>query len=291
MDSGILNVAKPIGLSSFGVVRSIGRLPGIVKIGHGGTLDPAADGVLPVLVNAATRLADFVHAWPKTYVATAAFGYTSDTYDREGTITPSGDARQVDPAAIAAQLPGFTGRISQVPPMFSALKQGGEALYRKARRGETVVREPRYVQVDDIRLLDYDPETATGRLEVVCGQGTYVRSLVHDLGQRLGPGAYLAGLRRTAYGPLRWEEAITPARLNEGTHDWPSRLLPMELPLRDWPGLQLSQDDAVAVTHGRSVAAPDSGSGRYRLLDEAGRLLGWGVVEAGRIQPKAVFAP
>jgi tRNA pseudouridine55 synthase len=291
MDSGILNVAKPIGLSSFGVVRTIARLPGIVKIGHGGTLDPAADGVLPVLVNTATRLADFVHAWPKTYVATAVFGYTSDTYDREGTITPSGDPRQVDGAAIAAQLPGFTGRIAQVPPMFSALKQGGEALYRKARRGETVVREPRYVQVDLIRLLGYNPETATGRLEVVCGQGTYVRSLVHDLGQRLGAGAYLAGLRRTAYGPLRWEEAITPAQLREGNHDWPRWLLPMELPIRDWPGLQLNQDDALAVVRGRTIAAPDGGSGRYRLLDEAGRLLGWGVVEAGRIQPKAVFAP
>jgi tRNA pseudouridine55 synthase len=291
MDSGILNVAKPIGLSSFGVVRSIARLPGIVKIGHGGTLDPAADGVLPVLVNAATRLADFVHAWPKTYVATAVFGYTSDSFDREGTITPYGDPGQVDPDAIAAQLPGFTGRIAQVPPMFSALKQGGEALYRKARRGETVIRAPRYVQVDLFRLLDYDPETATGRLEVVCGQGTYVRSLVHDLGQRLGAGAYLSGLRRTAYGPLRWQDAITPAQLREGNHDWPRRLLPMELPLREWPGVHLNRDDAVAIAHGRSVAAPDAGGGRYRLLDGAGRFLGWGVVEAGRIQPKAVFAP
>ena len=291
MDSGILNVAKPIGLSSFGVLRSIGHLPGIVKIGHGGTLDPAADGVLPVLVNAATRLADFVHLWPKTYVATAVFGLTSDTYDREGSITPAGDPGQVSAAAIAAQLPSFTGSIYQVPPMFSALKQGGEPLYRKARRGETVVRAPRTVRVDQIRLLDYQPETATARLQIVCGQGTYVRSLVHDLGQRLAAGAYLLGLRRTAYGPLRWEDAVTPAALREANGEWSSWLLPLELPIRDWPGLRLDREDVEAVTHGRSIAAPDSGGGPYRLLDESGRLLGWGVADAGRIQVKAVFAP
>ena len=291
MDSGILNVAKPIGLSSFQVVRSIGRLPGIVKIGHGGTLDPAADGVLPVLVNAATRLADFVHLWPKTYVATAVFGFTSDTYDREGSITPAGDPGQVTGATIEGQLPFFTGTIAQVPPMFSALKQGGEALYRKARRGETVVRAPRTIQVDLIRLLDYHAETATARLQIVCGQGTYVRSLVHDLGQRLAIGAYLSGLRRTAYGPLRWEDAVTPTALGEAADEWSRWLLPLELPIRDWPGLRLDPEDAEAVTQGRSIPAPDGEGGRYRLLDATGRLLGWGVLEAGRVRPKAVFAP
>jgi len=291
MDSGILNVAKPIGFSSFGVVRSIARLPGIVKIGHGGTLDPAADGVLPILVNAATRLADFVHGWPKTYVATAVFGFTSDTYDSEGTITPYGDSVQVTAAGIAAQLPGFTGTIAQVPPMFSALKQGGEALYRKARRGESVIRAPRAVQVHRIQLLDHDPESGTARLEIVCGQGTYIRSLVHDLGERLGSGAYVAGLRRTAYGPLQWDGALAPAQLLEAKSDWTRWLLPMELPLKDWPALRLNRDQAEAVSHGRTVTAPDAESGRYRLVDEAGRLLGWGVAEAGRVQPKAVFLP
>jgi tRNA pseudouridine55 synthase len=291
MDSGILNVAKPIGLSSFGVVRSITGLPGIVKIGHGGTLDPAADGVLPVLVNAATRLADFVHRWPKTYVATAVFGYTSDTYDREGLITPSANPGQVTAAAIAAQLPGFTGTIAQVPPMFSALKQGGEALYRKARRGESVVRAPRSVEVHQIELLDHDLETGTAHLEILCGQGTYIRSLVHDLGERLGSGAYLSSLRRTAYGPLRWDDAFTLAQILEAKGDWVRWLLPMDLPLIDWPGLRLNRDDAEAVAHGRTVAAPDGGSGPYRLVDEAGRLLGWGVAAAGRLQPKAVFLP
>lgn len=291
MDSGILNVAKPIGLSSFGVVRSIGRLPGIVKVGHGGTLDPAADGVLPVLVNAATRLADFVHQWPKTYVAEAVFGFVSDTYDREGSITPFADPGRLSAAEIASQLPFFLGSIAQVPPMFSALKQGGEPLYRKARRGETVVRPPRTVQVDEIRLLEYRPETATARLQIACGQGTYVRSLMHDLGQRLATGAYLSSLRRTAYGPLLWEDAVTPKALAEARAEWSRWLLPLELPIKHWPGMRLDREDAQAVTHGRSVRAPEGGSGRYRLLDETGRLLGWGVAESGRVLVKAVLAP
>src|SRR5207245_5499859 len=134
--SGILNVNKPAGPSSFGVVRTVRRLPGVVKAGHGGTLDPAADGVLPVLVNAATRLADFVHEWPKTYLATVTFGFTSDTGDREGQLTAAGDASAITRERIADVLPRFLGTIEQVPPMYSALKQGGEALYRKARRGE-----------------------------------------------------------------------------------------------------------------------------------------------------------
>ncbi|HEY0493313.1 MAG TPA: tRNA pseudouridine(55) synthase TruB [Candidatus Dormibacteraeota bacterium] len=290
MDSGILNVAKPLGLSSFGVVRSIGRLDGIVKVGHGGTLDPAADGVLPVLVNAATRLSEFVHEWPKTYVATAVFGFTSDTYDREGTITPGRDPSRLTVGTIEEQLPAFTGLIAQVPPMFSALKQGGEALYRKARRGETVARAARSVEVRQIRLLDYQADAVSARLEIVSGQGMYVRSLVHDLGQALGTGAYLAALRRTAYGPLRWEDAATPAQLHESYDDWKRRLLPLDLPLRDWPGLQLRAEEALAVSQGRSIPAPDSPADRYRLLDSTGRLLGWGAIQAGRIQPRAIFA-
>src|SRR5207245_747645 len=154
--SGILNVNKPAGPSSFGVVRTVRRLPGVVKGGHGGTLDPAADGVLPILVNEATRLADFVHEWPKTYLATVTFGATSETGDREGALTPSGDPSVVSRERIEALLPSFTGRIAQVPPIYSALKQGGEALYRKARRGEASVPEARPVEINSLRLLAYD---------------------------------------------------------------------------------------------------------------------------------------
>jgi tRNA pseudouridine55 synthase len=289
--SGILNVNKPAGPSSFAVVRTLRRLPGVVKAGHGGTLDPAADGVLPILVNAATRLTDFIHEWPKTYLASVTFGYTSDTGDSEGPIRPSGDSDSVTRERIEAALPAFLGRIEQVPPMFSALKQGGEALYRKARRGEVVGRRPRVVEILSICLLDYDRTRATGRLEVASGRGMYVRSLAHDLGAALGCGAYLSGLTRSAIGPLTLAEAIPMATLAAEGEGWTRWLLPMDLPLRSWPAVALDAAGAAAIRRGQSVAAPNSVAGRYRLLGPDGDLLAWGEADATRrIQPRAVFA-
>jgi tRNA pseudouridine55 synthase len=288
--SGILNVNKPVGPSSFAVVRNLRRLPGVVKAGHGGTLDPAADGVLPILINAATRVADFVHEWPKTYLATIIFGFISDTGDREGTITPLGDPATITRASIEAALPAFTGRIDQVPPLYSALKQGGEALYRKARRGEQVDRQARPVEIHAIRLLDYDAASAVARLEVSSGRGMYVRSLAHDLGSALGTGAYLLGLTRTAVGPLSVAEAIPTATLTAAGEGWTRWLLPMDLPLRHWPAVALDAADAVAVRRGRALSAPNTTAGRYRLLGPDGDLLAWGEADAtGRIQPRAVF--
>jgi tRNA pseudouridine55 synthase len=289
--SGILNVNKPAGPSSFSVVRTLRRLPGVVKAGHGGTLDPAADGVLPILINAATRLADFVHEWPKTYLATVTFGRTSDTGDREGTITPSGDASGLSRERIEAALPAFVGRIAQVPPMFSALKQGGEALYHKARRGEAVDRPPRMVEIFAIRLLDYDPTSNIGRLEVNSGRGMYVRSLAQDLGVALGCGAYLSGLTRSAIGPLMLAEAVTTETLVAAGGEWSRCLLPLDLPLRSWPSVLLDAAGAAAIRRGQSVAAPTTIAGRYRVLAPDGSLLAWGEAdESRRIQPRAVFA-
>jgi tRNA pseudouridine55 synthase len=288
--SGILNVNKPAGPSSFGVVRAVRRLPGIVKAGHGGTLDPAADGVLPILVNLATRLADFVHEWPKTYLASVTFGITSDTGDREGSLVPSGDVSRVSRDRIEALLPSFTGSIAQVPPLYSALKQGGEALYRKARRGEAVERRPRLVEIHAITLLDYDPATSTGRLEVSSGRGMYVRSLAHDLGAALGCGAYLSGLTRTAVGPLTLADAVAMATLTEAGETWTRWLLPMDLPLRGWPVIALDAAAAAAIRRGQTVDAPSAASGRCRVLDADGHLLAWGEVDINRrLQPRAVF--
>jgi tRNA pseudouridine55 synthase len=288
--SGILNVNKPAGPSSFAVVRTLRRLPGVVKAGHGGTLDPAADGVLPILINAATRLADFIHEWRKTYLATVTFGYISDTGDREGTITASGDPKTITREGIEAALPAFTGRIEQVPPIFSALKQGGEALYRKARRGETVERQARVVEIFSIRLLQYDRTTAVGQLEVSSGRGMYVRSLAHDLGAALGPGGYLSRLTRIAIGPLSLAEAIPTATLAAAGEEWTKWLLPMDLPLREWPALALDAAGVAAVRRGQAVPAPESAGGRYRLLGPHGELLAWGEADATRrIQPRAVF--
>ena len=292
MASGILNVNKPVGPSSFAVVRTVRRLPGITRIGHGGTLDPAADGVLPILVNAATRVADFVHEWPKTYLASVSFGFTSDTGDREGHLTPEGDVSMVSRERIEAVLPQFVGRIEQVPPVYSALKQGGEPLYRRARRGEATERRARPVEVHSLRLQDYDVSQALGRFEITCGRGMYVRSLAHDLGVALGCGAYLSGLTRTAVGPLTLGEAISPAQLATKGEGWTDCLLPMDLPLQGWPSVALDAGGAAAIRRGQSVAAPSSAPGRYRLIDSDGRLLAWAEVDAAhRLQPRAVFSP
>jgi tRNA pseudouridine55 synthase len=290
VSSGILNVNKPAGPSSFAVVRTLRRLPGVLKAGHGGTLDPAAEGVLPILINGATRLADFVHEWPKTYEATVTFGFTSDTGDREGTITPAGDPQTITRERVEAALPAFTGRIEQVPPMYSALKQGGEALYRKARRGEAVERRARMVEIFSIRLLDFDATTAVGRLEVNSGRGMYVRSLAQDLGVALGCGAYLSGLIRTALGPLTVADAVPMATLAAAGEGWTRWLLPMDLPLHNWPAVELDAAGAAAVRRGQAVPAPNSTAGRYRLLGPDGELLAWGEADATRrIQPRAVF--
>jgi tRNA pseudouridine55 synthase len=235
-------------------------------------------------------VADFVHEWPKTYLATIIFGFISDTGDREGTITPLGDPATITRASIEAALPAFTGRIDQVPPLYSALKQGGEALYRKARRGEQVDRQARPVEIHAIRLLDYDAASAVARLEVSSGRGMYVRSLAHDLGSALGTGAYLSGLTRTAVGPLSVAEAIPTATLTAAGEGWTRWLLPMDLPLRHWPAVALDAADAVAVRRGRALSAPNTTAGRYRLLGPDGDLLAWGEADAtGRIQPRAVF--
>jgi len=288
--SGILNVNKPVGPSSFSVVRNVRRLPGVLKAGHGGTLDPAAEGVLPILINAATRVADFVHEWPKTYLATITFGFTSDTGDREGTISPAGDPTALTRTSIEAELPTFIGHIEQVPPLFSALKQGGEALYQKARRGEQVERVARPVEIHAIRLLDYDAGSAVARLEVSSGRGMYVRSLAHDLGSALGTGAYLSGLMRTAVGPLTVSDAVPMATLTMAGEGWTRWLLPMDLPMRTWPAVALDAAGVAAVRHGRAVPAPNSTAGRYRLLGPDGDLLAWGEADASmQIQPRAVF--
>lgn len=289
MASGILNVNKPVGPTSFGVVRAVRRLPGVAKVGHGGTLDPAAEGVLPVLVNGATRLADFVHAWPKTYLATVTFGATSDTGDREGRITPSGDAAAVNRERIEALLPSFTGQIEQVPPLYSAIKQDGEALYRKARRGESVERPARRVDIKAIRLIGYDPDARAARLEVRSGRGMYVRSLAQDLGAALGCGAYLSALTRTAVGPLTVKDAIPLAALTAMGETWTSLLLPMDLPLRHWPALTLDLDSVTAVRRGQAVAAPAAPGARYRMLDAGGQLVAWGEADGALIRPRAVF--
>ena len=210
----VLPVDKPQGISSFGVIRRLRPLLGTKKIGHAGTLDPMATGLLICLVGReATRLQDQFMGLPKTYTGTIRLGVTTDSYDAEGEVVERKSAAHVTDADLDAARQGFLGDIEQRPPMYSAVKVGGERLYKKARRGEEIERAPRPVSIYRFDLAGRRGDDVDFVAE--CSKGTYVRTLAHDLGQVLGVGAHLAALRRTAIGPFTVDEAWTVAGLEE----------------------------------------------------------------------------
>lgn len=205
--SGFVNLNKPVGASSFTFVSRLRRLTGVRRIGHGGTLDPAASGVLPLCLGQATRMSDFLLTASKRYHARVRLGLTTDTYDADGRVVQERDPSAVTFERVRDAVGGFIGLIQQVPPMYSALKREGQPLYKLARAGVEVDREPRQVEVYRAEVAAWDPPFFD--LDVECGRGTYIRSLAHDLGERLGCGASLQALARTRVGPFRIEEAVS----------------------------------------------------------------------------------
>jgi tRNA pseudouridine55 synthase len=191
------------------MVSLMRRLTGVRRIGHVGTLDPLATGVLPVAIGQATRLIEYLDDGEKRYVATVRFGETTDTYDADGEVTARGDASKLTAEQVEAALDRFIGEIEQKPPAYSAIKVAGKPLYRYAREGADVAIAARRVRIDAIELRGFDAERADAELEVACGKGTYIRSLAHDVGQQLGCGAHLAALRRTRSGGFGIDEAHT----------------------------------------------------------------------------------
>lgn len=286
---GILNLDKPRGLTAHEVVDRVRASAGLRRVGHAGTLDPMARGVLLVCVGRATRMAEYLVHLPKAYRARIHLGVVTDTYDAEGVVVAERPV-EVERAAVEATLERFRGPILQVPPMYSAIKREGQPLYRLARRGMTVERRPRPVEVYRLELTEWAPPELV--LEVSCSSGTYVRSLAHDLGQELGCGAHLADLVRLACGEFRLEDAIalddvTPDRL-------PLLLLPPDVALRQYPALRLGEEAASAVRLGQTVTAS--------LFEQEGALLARaygpdGVFlavmeyrpESGRWHPRKVF--
>ncbi|MDX1419547.1 MAG: tRNA pseudouridine(55) synthase TruB [Rubricoccaceae bacterium] len=211
-----LLVDKPAGLTSFGVIRRLRRALGVKKVGHAGTLDPMATGLLIVLVGRpATRQQDRFMGLPKTYTGTIRLGETTASYDAESPVEQRRDASHVTDAEIEAVRQRFVGEILQRPPAFSAIKRGGERLYAKARRGEVVEVAPRPVTVYDLAITARQGDALDFRVD--CSKGFYVRSLAHDVGEALGVGGHLAALRRTAIGPFRVEEAFPLAALADET--------------------------------------------------------------------------
>jgi tRNA pseudouridine55 synthase len=294
---GVVNLDKPVGPTSHDMVGLLRRLTGSRRIGHAGTLDPLASGVLPILVGGATRFSEELTGGSKRYDALIRLGATSATDDGEGPIVP-GEAPLPANEAIRRALATFVGTFDQLPPAFSARKLGGRTAYRAARSGEALVLAPRRVTVHaiDLRSIARDVGTVDVAVDLHCGAGTYVRSIARDLGQALACGGYLLALRRTEAAGLRVEDAVTPEQL-EALRD-AGRLAEAVLPVADLlplPRVHLTDADAQRFRNGSPIAladATDSGDadGRRVVLDGAEQLLGVGSVMAGQLQPEKVLA-
>jgi tRNA pseudouridine55 synthase len=295
--SGILIVDKPPGMTSHDVVDAVRRMVGQRKVGHAGTLDPMATGVLLVCLGKATRVAEYLMQGRKRYRATIVLGTTTDTYDAEGQITSSDGEADFGQAEVEAALDRFVGRIEQVPPMYSAIKREGQPLYKLARQGKTVERRPRPVAIDGIELLHWTPPALS--IEVVCSPGTYIRSLAHDLGQHLGSGAYLASLVRLSSGRFALEDATSLDRLSEAfEHGQEDRyLLALDEAFFDWPATIVGAEAARHIVHGQTVTLEppnggEAGEAMVRAYSPEGDFLAILIYDAasGRWHPKKVFA-
>lgn len=289
---GVVNLDKPVGPTSHDMVGLLRRLTGTRRIGHAGTLDPLASGVLPILVGGATRFSEELTGGWKRYEAVIRLGARSATDDAEGPIEPSG-IPVPDEATVREALDAFIGTFEQRPPAFSARKQAGRRAHRAARAGESLELPPRTVTVESIELLAYEPAGATAdlRVDLRCGAGTYVRSIARDLGERLGCGAHLAALRRTEAAGLRAEDAVTPEDLESLAADGrlQDAVLPVA-PLLPLPRLSLDADAARRFRHG-SPQPVDDDDLRGRVAVFAGaQLIGVGRLDGGTLQPEKVLA-
>ncbi|MDP9238361.1 MAG: tRNA pseudouridine(55) synthase TruB [Chloroflexota bacterium] len=251
--SGFIIVNKPAGVTSFSMVSLVRRLTGVRRVGHAGTLDPLASGVLPVAVGHATRLIEYLDDVAKTYVARVRFGIATDTYDAEGKPTSVIDASHLTREAVESELSGFVGDIEQMPPLYSALKIAGKPLYRYAREGADVAIAWRVVRVERIELGSFADGVA--EIEVRCGKGTYIRSLAHDLGVRLGCGGHLDGLVRTSTGGFGIEAAHTPDELIAAAAGGRLKdfMLAPDRAVERRPAVILEHEHSVDVRTGREV--------------------------------------
>ncbi|MBC7263165.1 MAG: tRNA pseudouridine(55) synthase TruB [Chloroflexi bacterium] len=254
--SGILNLDKPAGWTSHDVVAQVRRITGQKRVGHAGTLDPMATGVLLLCVGQATRLAEYLMQSTKVYQARVRLGVSTDTYDAEGRVVATSNDIPTDRAIVERALLQFVGVIEQVPPMFSAIKHQGQPLYARARRGEAMEVAARPVHVHEIQLTEWMPPEL--EFTVTCGKGTYVRSLAHDLGQALGCGAHLVALRRLSVGSFRAEDAVTLAELEDAAEKghWTKLLVPMDEAVKQYPAVVLSENDFARVIHGQQITLP-----------------------------------
>ena len=288
---GVVNLDKPVGPTSHDMVGLLRRLTGTRRIGHAGTLDPLASGVLPILIGPATRFSEELTGGHKRYEAVVRLGERSATDDAQGPVMAV-EAPVPDDATIAAALETFVGSFEQRPPAFSARKQAGRTAYRAARAGEPLDLPSRRVTVDAIELLGIDrSEGHTDvRIDLRCGPGTYIRSIARDLGDRLGCGGHLAALRRTEAAGLLASDALTPERLEALAAA--GRLGEAILPVVDLlplPAVTLGPDAAWRFVHGSEQSASPELSGAVKVTDDSGALLGTGTVSDGVLRPQKVL--
>ncbi len=276
---GLLNIHKPPGRSSRWVVNRVNRITGVDKIGHAGTLDPLATGVLLMALGPATRLIEYLQAGTKVYQADIYLGVSTSTYDAEGEVISTLPVPLLNRSDLEQALARFVGEIEQQPPAFSALKVGGVAAYRKARRGQAVELPSRRVRIEQIELLGWQSPVLTVR--VTCAPGAYIRSLACDLGQALGCGAHLTGLVRQASGHFRLEDSVHLETL-AAADDWQRFLLPPDQAVLHLTPVYLDEGRTQVVRHGNPVTAtapPPRPAGR--AYDPAGRLIALVTYDAG----------
>ena len=291
---GILNLNKATGMTSHDVVARTRKLLKQKRVGHAGTLDPAASGVLPICVGQGTRVAEYLSESGKSYQAEILFGIVTDTYDTEGTVVRTADTSDLSLARLEATLPHFLGTQMQLPPRYSAIKLQGQPAYKRVRSGEEITLEPRPIKIYQLQILAWQPPRLT--LEIECSKGTYIRSLAYDLGEHLGCGAHLAALMRTRSGPFALSESITLEQLATAVEQATVQKLlsPTDIVLQHYPALRLDAATAELVLHGnafRSTEAFQPPVELARVYDTAGRFLAiasWNA-EQQLWQPKKVF--
>ena len=287
--SGVLVVYEPGGLTSHDVVQIVRRGTGIRRAGHTGTLDPRASGVLVVLIGPAVRLSEFVSAEDKRYQATIHLGSSTETYDAEGPISTPEQVVDISQEAFEDLLNSFEGEIEQTPPPYSAVKVQGKKAYELARKGEEVNLEPRIIQVHSLELLEWVlPEVV---VDVHCSSGTYVRSLANDIGEQLGVGAHLTGLRRTKSGHFTLKDAVSMRQLRDDFENgtWASSLIPAAEALGDWPTIELDEKQLKLVVNGNRIPVEGEATGMARAISQQGDLVAILDVDGDEWQPKKVF--
>ena len=287
--SGVLSVEKGSGVTSFQVVAHLRRLLRAPKVGHGGTLDPDATGVLPILIGEATKLTPYLAELDKEYLATVTLGLVTDTQDASGEVIETREVPPLTADGLRGIVQRFVGNITQVPPMYSALHHGGKRLYEIARQGGEVERQPRQIQVHAITIEALAPPRFT--IRVHCGKGTYVRTIAADIGEALGCGAVLSALVRTRVGPYDLASAVPWGEVREARDAarlW-ARVLPLDSAIQGLPAITLDPAVVPAFLHGQAVSAPAAAQGVLRVYASDGGLLGLGVGRGTTVKPERLL--